>query len=88
MYFHLPIAGVIGKQKIVENNQTVGLMELVEAIEKASGIEADKKHVAKILDNIEQTWTDIGKSQKLLGYSPDFDLKKELNKFAEWYSKK
>jgi len=67
------------------NNRTVQLLELVEAIEKASGIKADKTHVPEIPGDVEQTWADVSKANKLLDYSPNYDLEKGLKNFAEWY---
>lgn len=67
------------------NNRTVQLLELVEAIEKASGIEADKTHAPEVPGDVEQTWADVSKAKKLLDYSPNYNLEKGLKNFAEWY---
>lgn len=69
------------------NNRTVQLLELVEAIEKASGIEADKTHAPEVPGDVEQTWADVSKAKELLGYNPDFDLDKGLTNFVKWYQR-
>jgi UDP-glucuronate 4-epimerase len=69
------------------NNRTVELLELVKAIEKASGIEAEKKHGPVIPGDVKQTWADISKAKKLLGYSSNFNLIKGLTQFVNWYNK-
>lgn len=67
------------------NNQTVELLELVETIEDVAGIEPDKTHGPEIPGDVIQTWADISKARKLLGYSPNFDLERGLKKFSDWY---
>jgi len=67
------------------NNQTVELLELVEALEKASGITAKKTFGPEQPGDVKQTWADVGKAAKLLVYSTDFDLEKGLSTFTHWY---
>ncbi|MDR8393384.1 GDP-mannose 4,6-dehydratase [Aliifodinibius sp. S!AR15-10] len=68
------------------NNRTVQLLELVEAIEEASGIEADNKtHAPEVPGDVEQTWADVSKARELLGYNPNYNLYKGLKKFVQWY---
>jgi UDP-glucuronate 4-epimerase len=69
----------------IGNNRTVQLLELVEAIEEASGIEANRTHGPEIPGDVEQTWADVSRAKELLGYSPNYDLEKGLKNFAEWY---
>jgi len=37
--------------------------------------------------DVKQTWADVGKAAKLLGYSTDFDLEKGLSTITQWYEK-
>lgn len=67
------------------NNQTVELLELVEAIEKASGIKAKKKFGPEQPGDVKQTWADVEKAGDLLSYKSDFSLAKGLNQFCEWF---
>jgi UDP-glucuronate 4-epimerase len=70
----------------IGNNRTVELLELVEAIEKASGIEANRTFGPEQPGDVHQTWADISKAKELLGYSPHYDLEKGLKNFAAWYA--
>jgi len=67
------------------NNQTVELLELVEAIEKASGMAAKKKFGPEQPGDVKQTWADVEKAGKLLGYKSDFSIEKGLNEFSKWF---
>lgn len=67
------------------NNQTVKLLELVEAIEEASGIEPNRVFGPEQPGDVKQTWADVGKAKKLFGYEPNYNLKKGLSNFIEWY---
>ena len=67
------------------NNRTVQLQELVEAIEKAAGIEASKRHTPEVPGDVKQTWADVSKANKLLGYSPNYSLQEGLSNFVDWY---
>lgn len=67
------------------NNSTFALLELIEVMEKASGLEANKTFGAKRPGDVPQTWADIDKAKRLLDYSPGVDLEKGLNNFVEWY---
>jgi len=66
------------------NNQT---LELVEALEEVSGITAKKTFGPEQPGDVKQTWADVGKAAKLLGYSTDFDLEKGLSTITQWYEK-
>lgn len=69
------------------NNQTVELLELVEYIEKASGIKAKIKYAPEQPGDVKQTWADVDKAELLLGYKTDFPLKKGLAEFVQWFGK-
>lgn len=67
------------------NNRTVELLELVEAIEEASGITPNKTHGPEIPGDVKQTWAKISKANELLNYEPKTDLKSGLKNFCKWY---
>jgi UDP-glucuronate 4-epimerase len=69
------------------NNDTVELLELVEAIEKASGIEANKTFGPEQPGDVKQTWADVTKAGRLLNYHADYSIDKGLKAFVEWYNK-
>lgn len=67
------------------NNKTVELLELVEAIEKASGITAKKTFGEEQPGDVKQTWADVEKADNYLGYKSDYSINEGLEKFSEWY---
>lgn len=67
------------------NHQTITLLELVEAIEKASGITAKKIFGPEQPGDVKQTWAEISKARELLNYEPAYSLTAGLVKFVEWY---
>ncbi|RNC86071.1 MAG: NAD-dependent epimerase/dehydratase family protein [Balneola sp.] len=67
------------------NNQTVGLLQLIDAIETASGIEAKKVFGSEQPGDVKQTWADISKAEKILNYKPSISIKEGLPQFVEWY---
>lgn len=68
------------------NNQTVELLELVEAIGEASGITAKKTFGPEQPGDVKQTWADVSKAGNLLNYLPGFSIDKGLRSFVEWYN--
>ncbi|MBO6587236.1 MAG: GDP-mannose 4,6-dehydratase [Gracilimonas sp.] len=70
------------------NNQTIELLELVEAIEKASGITAKKTFGPEQPGDVKQTWSDVNKAFKILKYNPNYNLANGLESFSKWFKKK
>lgn len=69
------------------SNQTVELLELVEAIEKASGITAKKTFGPEQPGDVKQTWAEVSKAGRLLGYKADYSIDKGLDEFVMWFDK-
>lgn len=67
------------------NNQTVELLELVEAIEEASGNMAQKTFGPEQPGDVKQTWADVEKASNLFGYKSDFSIHQGLKEFSKWY---
>lgn len=87
------MAAIAYKDSIYEvinlgNSQTLKLLELVEAIEQASGIRAKKTFGPEQPGDVKQTWADVEKADEILGYKSDFSIKEGLKKFFEWYQEK
>lgn len=68
------------------NNETIGLLELVENIENALQINSKKQFIEEQPGDVKQTWADIKKAQKLLKYKPKFDLHSGLKEFIKWFN--
>ena len=66
------------------NNQTVSLNELIGGLEGALGVEAVINRLPEQPGDVPQTWADIHKAERLLGYSPKTGLKEGLGAFVAW----
>ncbi|MHB8117580.1 MAG: NAD-dependent epimerase/dehydratase family protein [Methanothrix sp.] len=66
------------------NNQTVGLMEMVLALEEALGVRARQEHLPEQPGDVPQTWADVGKAERLLGYRHGTPFDEGLRRFVDW----
>jgi len=71
----------------VGNNKPVELMKFIETIENILGKKANMKFVPAQPGDVETTYADIEKAQKLLNYSPETPIENGMRKFIEWYKK-
>lgn len=68
------------------NHQTVTLSELIQAIEKICGKQANIDRLPEQPGDVPQTYANISKAQKLLNYHPKTELETGLLRFYEWYN--
>lgn len=66
------------------NNCTVSLRELIAALEVAFDRTAVLERLPEQPGDVPQTWADIGKAARLLGYRPATPLAEGLKVFARW----
>lgn len=66
-------------------SRTVSLLEMVETLERVTGITAQKKWMPKQPGDVEQTYADISKSVRLLGYNPQTSFESGIQRFVDWY---
>ncbi|MBE0449008.1 MAG: GDP-mannose 4,6-dehydratase [Actinobacteria bacterium] len=66
------------------NNQTVGLMEMVQALEEVLGEKARLEFLPMQPGDVSRTYADVSKAKSLLGYEPSTDFKTGLKYFVEW----
>lgn len=66
------------------NNRTVSLRELVAALENALGRAAVVDPQPEQPGDVPQTWADVSKARRLLGYAPTTGLADGLAVFASW----
>jgi UDP-glucuronate 4-epimerase len=64
---------------------TVSLRELIGKLEKATGCQAIIRRCPEQPGDMPETWADIAKANKLLGYSPDTPIDEGITRFIEWY---
>jgi len=66
------------------NNRTVGLLEMVRALEEAQGVRARLEFLPSQPGDVLQTWADVRKTERLLGYRPKTTFREGLLRFVEW----
>ena len=67
------------------NNRTISLNEMVNEIEIKTGKKANKKRLPEQPGDVKQTWADISKAQRLIGYSPETSFSDGIRNFIKWY---
>ena len=67
------------------NHRTITLSDLILAIESSCGKKAIIDRQPDQQGDVPQTYADIQKAKKLLGYQPSTDLKTGLENFYSWY---
>lgn len=70
------------------NNRPIDLLYLVELLEQALGKKAIKQFLPMQPGEVTETFADIEKSTKLLGYCPSIQLEEGILHFLEWYQEK
>ncbi len=78
---------VRGEHRVLNigDSHPVGLMEMIEMLEKAIGHEAIKVMRPMQLGDVTATYADVSKLHALTGYKPKVMLAEGLEKFAAWY---
>lgn len=66
------------------NNRTVSLREMVQALEQVLNVSAQCRHLPAQPGDVPQTWADLDKARRLLGYSPQTSFDEGLRSFAWW----
>lgn len=65
--------------------QPVGLMTMINALERALGREAIKTFLPMQPGDVTATWADVSALTALTGYRPHTDLETGLGRFVDWY---
>jgi len=66
------------------NNQTVTLTEMIAGLEAALGVRAIVDRRPEQPGDVPQTWANIDKAARLLGYRPATPYREGVRRFAEW----
>ncbi len=69
----------------IGDSHPVGLMEMIETLEKAIGHEAIKVMRPMQPGDVTATYADVSKLHALTGYKPKVMLAEGLQRFADWY---
>ncbi len=67
------------------NNQPVQLLEFIEVIESALGVEAKKEILPMQPGDVEVTYADLDDTIASLKYNPSTTIKTGIGKFVDWY---
>jgi len=66
------------------NDRTVTLNAMIETLEAALGVEAKREVLPAQPGDVPQTWADVSKAGRLLGYAPSTSFDEGIARFAEW----
>ncbi|MGI9952913.1 GDP-mannose 4,6-dehydratase [Moorellaceae bacterium AZ2] len=66
------------------NNKTLSLLEMVRALEEVLGVNARLEFLSPQPGDVPQTWADVEKARRLLGFSPSTPFGEGLRRFLEW----
>ncbi len=69
----------------IGNNTPVPLMEMIEVLEHALGLQAQKEFVPMQMGDVKQTYADIDALQRDYGFAPATPIATGLPRFVEWY---
>jgi UDP-glucuronate 4-epimerase len=67
------------------DNRPIDLLYLIQLLEDALGIRAIKEMLPMQLGEVLETYADIEKSRKMLGFQPKVSLEEGIIRFIEWY---
>lgn len=67
------------------NDRPVELLRVVELLEQALGVEAEKRLEPMQPGDVEATWADIEATRAALGWEPTTSIEEGIPRFAEWY---
>src|SRR5690606_1297434 len=66
------------------NNRAVGLLKMVEALEEVLGVKARLEFLPAQPGDLPQTWADVDKAGRLLGFRPRTPFREGVKRFAVW----
>lgn len=67
------------------NDDPVGLMKMIEVVEACVGKEAELEFVERHPADMDATWADISKAQRMLGWAPEVTLDEGVERTVDWY---
>lgn len=69
----------------IGNNSPVDLLDYIQAIEKALGMEAEKELLPLQPGDVPDTYADVDDLVKEFGYKPSMTIEEGISKFVDWY---
>lgn len=71
----------------IGNNNPVGLMDYIKAIENALGIEAKKNYMGMQPGDVRATYANVEALYDYINFKPETTVQEGINKFIDWYKK-
>ncbi len=71
----------------IGNNSPVQLLDFIETLEEAIGINAKKDFMPMQDGDVESTYADVKDLMKDFGYKPETNLKEGIRHFVDWFKK-
>ena len=69
----------------IGNSKKIKLLDFINVIEKTLNKKAIRNYMPMQLGDVPQTWADTSLLNDLIGYLPETDYHKGIEKFIEWY---
>ena len=69
----------------IGNNQPVELMRMIETLESALGIKAEKVMLPMQPGDVPATYADVADLEREVGFRPDTSIEDGLGRFVQWY---
>jgi len=77
-------SSVQGEVFNIGGGNRITVIDLVRAIEEATGKPAHSRHIGEQKGDVQDTWADTGKAEKVLGWQPKVRIRKGLGRYVEW----
>ncbi|GAB7086278.1 NAD-dependent epimerase [Marinifilum fragile] len=71
----------------IGNSKPVDLMEFISTMEDCLGLYAEKNFMPMQEGDVKKTWANTELLEKVTGYAPNYELKKGVKRFTDWYLK-
>ena len=71
----------------IGNNQSVKLLDFIEAIEQSLGVTAKKEMLPMQAGDVAATWANVDDLIRDYDYRPNTPIKKGIDNFVDWYKK-
>jgi UDP-glucuronate 4-epimerase len=66
------------------NSHTIAMREMIEGLEAALGKRARIERLPEAVGDVPQTWADVSKAHRLLGFSPRTPFTEGVRRFVSW----
>lgn len=69
----------------IGNSRPIRLLQFIEEIEQAIGVEAERIMMPMQPGDVHQTWADVKELSDRYGYNPGFSVREGVQNFVQWY---